>query len=156
MKPVFNFHQSAVIPYRIKDVDYADPPLGLGKSESSTKKELEVLLITSLNKKKWIIPKGYIEFKLTPYESAKKEAYEEAGILGRDHFIELGSFKTKKSSGILDVIVYSMEVFQMLEDYPEAKERKRKWFIYDDAIKNVSIPEIRELIRTLRIKLMQS
>ena len=63
MKLEVNFSQSAVIPYRI------------------SKKGLEILLITSLKKKNWIVPKGYIEFNLTPFESAKKEAYEEAGVL---------------------------------------------------------------------------
>lgn len=150
MKPVFNFHQSAVIPYRIKNLNNAQNNSSTNKNVLFTEKELEILLITSLKKKKWIIPKGFIEDQLTPYESAKKEAYEEAGVLGRDHFIELGSFRIKKSSGILDVVVYSMEVFQILEDYPEAKERKRKWFLYDEAIKNVSIPEVQDFIKTLQ------
>ena len=60
----YDFTQSAILPYQKKN----------GK--------LEILLITSIRKKKWIIPKGFIEFNLSPFESAKKEAFEEAGVIG--------------------------------------------------------------------------
>ena len=74
MKLEFNFSQSGVVPYRKKNG------------------ELQILLITSIKRKKWILPKGYIEFNLSPFESAKKEAYEEAGVLGANETVELGSF----------------------------------------------------------------
>jgi 8-oxo-dGTP pyrophosphatase MutT (NUDIX family) len=54
-----------VIPYRIRD----------GK--------IEVMLITSSTRKRWIIPKGMIEPDMTPQDSAAKEAWEEAGIIGQ-------------------------------------------------------------------------
>ena len=40
---------------------------------------LEVLLITSLNSKRWIIPKGWPEADLTAADSAAREAFE-AGL----------------------------------------------------------------------------
>lgn len=126
-----NFNQSAVIPYRIG------------------KKGLEILLITSLRKKNWIIPKGYIEFNLTPFESAKKEAYEEAGILGSNETIEIGSFKLKKPVGVCSLKVYTMEVHEILDEYPEMSERKRKWFTPKEASELVSIPEVGIMINEL-------
>ncbi len=74
MAEEFDFTQSAIIPYSIKDG------------------ELQILLITSIRKKKWIIPKGFIEFNLSAFESAKKEAFEEAGVIGTNETIELGIF----------------------------------------------------------------
>jgi 8-oxo-dGTP pyrophosphatase MutT (NUDIX family) len=127
----FNFNQSGVIPYR------------------KTKDGLEVLLITSLKKKKWVIPKGFIEFNLTPFESAKKEAYEEAGILGTNETIELGYFGNQKSIGICHVKVFAMEVIEMLEEYPEKIRRSRKWFNLMEASSVVEVKEISDMISNL-------
>ena len=135
MKLEFNFNQSGVIPYRKKD------------------NEIEVLLITSLKKKSWIIPKGFIEFNLTPFESAKKEAYEEAGVTGANETFELGIFKRKKKSGNCVIKIYSMEVSEFLEDYPEKNLRKRKWFSIKEAAENISIPEVSKLILELNQKI---
>lgn len=131
LKLEINFSQSAVIPYRI------------------TKKGIEILLITSLRKGNWIVPKGYVEFNLTPFESAKKEAFEEAGVLGSNETTEVGTFKLNKSIGTCLIKVYTMEVYEMLEDYPEKKDRQRKWFSMEEASKRISIPEIGEIIKEL-------
>ena len=135
MKLEVNFSQSAVIPYRI------------------SKKGLEILLITSLRKKNWIVPKGYIEFNLTPFESAKKEAYEEAGVLGSNETLEVGSFKLDKPIGHCMIKVFTMEVYEVLEDYPEKNDRKRKWFTPEEAVESITIPEIGEMIKELNFKL---
>jgi len=127
----FDFTQSAIIPYRIEDM------------------ELQILLITSIRKKKWIIPKGFIEFNLSPFESAKKEAFEEAGVIGTNETIELGSFTLNKYGGVTNIIVYSMEVEKFKEDYPEKNLRKRKWFAVKEAIEKIAIPEIAEMINSL-------
>jgi len=134
LKLEFNFNQSGVVPYRKRDND------------------LEVLLITSLKKKRWIIPKGYVEFNLTPFESAKKEAYEEAGIIGSNETIELGALKIEKTIGVCWMKIFSMEVTEMLEDYPEKNQRKREWFSVREAAENISIPEISNLILKLKEK----
>ncbi len=115
MKLEFNFHQSGVVPYRKRD------------------NGLEIMLITTTKKKRWIIPKGYVEFNLTDFESAKKEAFEEAGIIGANETIELGSFDFKKSTGPHHMRVYSMEVIKTLEEYPEKNTRNRKWFPIKEA-----------------------
>jgi 8-oxo-dGTP pyrophosphatase MutT (NUDIX family) len=131
LKLEFNFHQSGVIPYRKKNGD------------------LQVLLITSVKRKKWILPKGYIEFNLSPFESAKKEAYEEAGVIGANETVELGSFSMKRSIGVCDITIYSMEVVEVLDDYPEKEIRKRKWFPVKEAAENIDIPEVSGMILSL-------
>jgi 8-oxo-dGTP pyrophosphatase MutT (NUDIX family) len=113
------------------------------------KKGLEILLITSLRKKNWIIPKGYIEFNLTPFESAKKEAYEEAGVLGSNETIEIGSFSLKKPVGVCSLKVFTMEVHEILDEYPEMSDRKRKWFTPKEAAEVISIPEVSSMISEL-------
>ncbi len=135
MKLEFNFKQSGVIPYR------------------QNKGILEILLVTSIKKKKWIIPKGYVEFNLSPFESAKKEAFEEAGIIGSNETFELGTIELKKGSGITHMKIFSMEVIKMLDDYPEKELRKRDWFNTEDASLKVTIPEIPALINILKTKI---
>jgi 8-oxo-dGTP pyrophosphatase MutT (NUDIX family) len=135
LKLEFNFNQSGVIPYR------------------RTKDGLEVLLITSLKKKKWVIPKGFIEFNLSPFESAKKEAYEEAGILGANETMELGYFSNQKSIGICHVKVFAMEVIEILDDYPEKIHRSRKWFNLKEASSVIEIKEISDMIARLESRI---
>jgi 8-oxo-dGTP pyrophosphatase MutT (NUDIX family) len=135
LKLEFNFTQSGVLPYRRRD------------------DKIEVLLITSIRKKKWIIPKGYVEFNLSHFESAKKEAFEEAGVYGENETIELGSFKVHKEIGACFIRVYSMEVNKMLDDYPDKEKRRRKWFSIEEAAKSVEIPELKQIITTLPLKI---
>jgi len=131
----FDFTQSAIIPYSINDG------------------ELQILLITSIRKKKWIIPKGFIEFNLSAFESAKKEAFEEAGVIGTNETIELGSFTIKKYGGRTNIVVYSMEVEKFKDDYPEKNLRKRKWYTVEEAIETISIPEVVKMIESLAVEI---
>ena len=125
-----------MIPYRLKG-----------------KKKVEVLLITSVKRKRWIIPKGYVEFNLSAFESAKKEAFEEAGLLGSNETFELGEFIIQKSYGKCFLKIFSMEVIKEQEDYPEKFKRSRKWFGLDEAIKKITVPEIADMMLSLKKKL---
>jgi len=131
LKLEFNFNQSGVIPYRKKSG------------------ELQILLITSIKRKKWILPKGYIEFNLSPFESAKKEAYEEAGVIGANETVELGSFMMNRSIGHCNIKIFSMEVIEVLDEYPEKNVRKRKWFPVKEAAESISIPQASSMILSL-------
>ena len=135
MSEEFDFEQSAIIPFKIEN------------------EELKILLITSIRKKKWIIPKGFIEFNLSPFESAKKEAFEEAGVIGTNETFELGSFNLNKYGGLTKIIVYSMEVEKFKEDYPEKNLRKRKWFSVKEAVETISVPEVGNMINILQGKI---
>lgn len=123
-----SFEQSGVIPYK------------------KNGNLIEVLLVTTIKKKKWIIPKGYVEFNLTPFESAKKEAYEEAGVIGSNETTELGLIKIEKPNGIQNIKIFSMEVIEELKDYPEKNLRKRKWFSQKDAAEKVEKSNLSKMI----------
>jgi 8-oxo-dGTP pyrophosphatase MutT (NUDIX family) len=130
-KRKIHFDQSGVIPFRKKN----------GR--------IEVLLVTSIRKKNWIIPKGFIEYHLTPFQSAKKEAFEEAGVRGGNSTRILGSYMVYKNGSELHSKIYSMRVTRIFKDYPEKNLRKRKWLPVSDAAKKVSIQEIAKMIRKL-------
>lgn len=140
MENLFSFSQSGVIPYRFNG--------GI----------IEILLITSLSKKKWIIPKGFVEFTLSAFESAVKEAYEEAGIVsegeGEGEGIELGIYQVRKGAALLEIKVFGLEVKNLVDDFPEAGLRKRKWFAFDDALGVIDNPLIAKMIYLLKEKLV--
>lgn len=100
---------------------------------------LEVLLVTSMTRKRWIIPKGNIEPELGPRETARLEAYEEAGVEGQVSDEPIGSYIHENGKGARRVEVYVMEVERVLskDEWPESRYRKREW---------VTIERARELI----------
>ena len=136
MKLELNYHQSGVVPFRIKG-----------------KKKIEILLITSVKRQRWIIPKGYVEFNLSAFESAKKEAFEEAGVLGSNETFELGEFVLQKSFGKCFIKIFSMEVLKEMNNYPEKEKRKRKWFDINEAVEKIAVPEISNMVLALKKKL---
>ena len=80
-----DYEQSGVVPYRWLE----------GR--------LEVLLITSLRRGRWIIPKGIVEPDMTPAESAAMEAFEEAGVKGRVGTEPIGEYTVNKWGGVCGV-----------------------------------------------------
>jgi 8-oxo-dGTP pyrophosphatase MutT (NUDIX family) len=97
------------------------------------KNGVEVLLITSRETKRWVIPKGWPMDGMLDHEAAAQEAFEEAGIKGRINEKSIGGYayqKKKKSGALLDcvVMVYPLEVAKLLRTWPEKAQRKRKWF----------------------------
>ena len=120
--------QSGIIPYRYKS----------GK--------LEILLITSLSGKKWIIPKGIIEDGLSAKESAMKEAFEEAGIAGEIENKAIGSYSYPKWGMICNVEVYPCKVLNLAEKWPEKEERQRRWFPPKKALEKLSVKKLKQLM----------
>ncbi len=101
----------AVLPYRIKN------------------KKLKLLLVTTRGGELWIIPKGNINRKGRK-PSALQEAVEEAGALGGITTAGMDIRFLGKNTR-----VYPMKVKKLLEKYPEAKERKRRWVTPAKALK---------------------
>ncbi len=119
-KPDYWYRQSAAAPVRIVD----------GR--------IEVLLVTSMHSKRWILPKGIVEPDMTPAESAAKEAWEEAGVKGAMDARSLGCFKSASGAAECSVDVFRMDVTKIADQWPESDKRKRKWFKLNDALKQVS------------------
>ena len=94
---------------------------------------IEILLITSKERGRWVIPKGNpIPFMLN-YESAAREAFEEAGVEGPIALEPVGSYrydKSRRSGGAAPAIVtvYPLQVTREAADWPERGERSRQWF----------------------------
>lgn len=106
----------------------------------------EVLLITSLTSKNWIIPQGHIEADETPLEAATREASEEAGIDGLVKATPIAAFHFEKKGIAYEVRVFPMLVQKISEEWPEKEKRDRKWFEITDAIEAVSGGGLREVL----------
>lgn len=133
--PDWYYRQSGAVPFRLGP----DGP--------------EVLLITSRTNKRWIIPKGVVEPDMTPAESALNEAFEEAGLKGRVVGTPLGSFTYAKWEGTCTVEVFAMAVDKACNDWPERKERQRRWLPLTVAAGVADDAAVGDLIRLLGARL---
>jgi 8-oxo-dGTP pyrophosphatase MutT (NUDIX family) len=113
--------------------------------------ELEVLLITSRETRRWVIPKGWPIKGLKAPKTAAREALEEAGVEGMvAKKIGVYHYDKRLSSGRVQKVrvgVYPLQVETELDDWPEARERVRLWTTPDDAASLVVEPELAELLR---------
>ena len=110
------------------------------------KGKLEVLLITSRTRRRWIIPKGNLEPDLTMREAAAEEAYEEAGVRGTVSTERLGTYEHGIPPGTKRVALFLMEVEEELAHWPEDHERQRRWFSLEEASRRPFEKGLRELI----------
>ena len=117
---------------------------------------VSVLLVTSRESRRWVIPKGNPMTGLAPHAAAAQEAEEEAGVRGAVCPVPLGSFRYRKrrktgASLMFDVQVYPLSVSEELEHWKEASERTRRWFSLADAAEAVEEPDLAGLIRSFNV-----
>jgi 8-oxo-dGTP pyrophosphatase MutT (NUDIX family) len=98
----------------------------------STADRTEVMLVTSRETRRWVIPKGWPEAGLEPHQLAEKEAFEEAGLVGHAADEPYGTYWYDKTLGSgrtvpCRVEAFLMEVERELDDWPERSERERRW-----------------------------
>ena len=86
---------------------------------------LRTVLVTSTGTGRWGFPKGMIERDLSPWDSAAKEAFEEAGLLGAISSEELGRWRCAKGDGSCEVTAYAMAVETVLPEWDGMALRQR-------------------------------
>lgn len=111
----------------------------------------EILLITSRDTGRWVMPKGWPMAGKTAAETAAQEAWEEAGVKGRIDDRSLGAFHYPKlypdaDARLCEVDVFALRVQGLAHHFPERSQRRRKWFSLDKAARKVAEPELRALI----------
>ncbi|MDQ8758354.1 DUF47 family protein [Sphingosinicella sp. LHD-64] len=136
--PAPAIEQFGVLPYRV---------------ESSG--AVSILLITSRDTGRWIIPKGNPDPKLSPQEAALLEAHEEAGVEGEVGDVPVGTYryvKEKRAGQVMpvDVRVFPLKVTRQLDDWPERHERSARWFSIAEAAGSVAERSLRALILSFR------
>ncbi|MEZ5786462.1 MAG: NUDIX hydrolase [Xanthobacteraceae bacterium] len=129
--------QYAAVPYRRRDDG-----------------EIEVMLVTSRETKRWVVPKGWPIRGAKPHASAAREALEEAGVLGHADSDAIGAYHYDKrlkngTQARCKVEVFPLEVKSQRKRWPEKGERKARWFTVPKAVQAVQEPGLRRLLRKL-------
>lgn len=114
----------------------------------------EVLLVTTLRTRRWILPKGWPQNGLTLAQSAAAEAHEEAGVLGEIWPTPLGEYHyLKEKNGVghpCRVQVFPMLVTKTDRVFAEKGARKRLWVPFEEASRRVAELELRKMLMAFR------
>ncbi|NBN62477.1 NUDIX domain-containing protein [Microvirga tunisiensis] len=114
----------------------------------------EVLLVASRGTGRWILPKGWPLLDAASHRTAKVEAFEEAGVIGKVSKTPYARVRSSKGldSGLrvaTDVLVYVVHAEAQASDYPEQGQREIRWLPVEEAISLADEPEIVDLLRRL-------
>lgn len=122
---------------------------------------IEVLLVTSRESGRWIIPKGWPIKGKTLYRSAEIEAHEEAGVRGKARKKPLGYFTylKAKDDGTLapcTVEVHLVEARSVDTTFREKGQRRIEWVSCAEASRRVREPELKGLFMIAERKLRKA
>ena len=124
--------------------------LPLRKAPSNT---IEVLLVSSRDTGRWVIPKGWPSKRMTDSAAAAREAKQEAGVTGKIAKNPVGSYRYRKiekeNIRLIEVDVYLLWVKKEKKQWKEKAERNRVWFDAQTASRKVREPNLRALISAL-------
>ncbi|PJI92733.1 8-oxo-dGTP pyrophosphatase MutT (NUDIX family) [Yoonia maricola] len=116
--------------------------------------QVQVCLITSRTRGRWIIPKGWPMHKQTPANAAATEAYEEAGVRGEAVDFCLGVYSYHKPQKVgnapIVTMVYPVHVTHVHSKWPEKKQRRRKWLSPAKAAKKLTEPELKRIVANFK------
>lgn len=113
---------------------------------------LQILLVTSRDTGRWVLPKGWAEKGEALSAAAAREVREEAGAKGDISTRDAGRYfyaKVQRAGPALpcEVVVYPFEVKKLNDQWKEMEQRRRQWFTPDAAADAVHEPDLAELIR---------
>lgn len=112
----------------------------------------QILLVTSRETGRWVLPKGWPQAGRSGPESARAEAWEEAGVEGRIAAEPVGHYAYHKvlapeADVPCVVAVYPLRVKSLARNYPERAQRKRRWFAPKKAAQKVDEPALKLILR---------
>jgi 8-oxo-dGTP pyrophosphatase MutT (NUDIX family) len=115
------------------------------------KEKVQVLLVTSRRRKRWIVPKGWPMEGRTPADCALTEAWEEAGVQGTASDACIGVYSYARLREGEETIpclalLYPVKVKALKKKFPEVRDRRRKWVSRKKAAKMVPHRELAKLI----------
>ena len=137
-KENFAIRQVAALPYKTDDQG-----------------TVSVLLITSRETRRWVLPKGNRIQGLANHEAAAHEAFEEAGVSGIACPTPLGQYsywKRRRNGQVkrATVALFPLAVTDQADEWPEQDEREAQWFGLPEAAAAVDEPDLSRLIAEFR------
>ncbi|HWA61939.1 MAG TPA: NUDIX hydrolase [Caulobacteraceae bacterium] len=127
-------NQSAALPWRLDD-----------------RGDVRVLLITSRETRRWVVPKGWPIKGLKGGDCAAREAFEEAGVVGEASRKPIGAFSYDKrlangATQHVEVGLYPLKVTEEKDDWPEKGQREKLWASRAEAANLVDEPDLKRLL----------
>lgn len=118
---------------------------------------LRVLMVTSRDTARWVMPKGWLMDGKKPWHAAKIEALEEAGAVGFISDQAIGTYTydkrlLKDQTLTCRVTIYPMVVEKLKKRWKERNERKRHWFSPGKAATLVDETELANVLKKLAEK----
>jgi 8-oxo-dGTP pyrophosphatase MutT (NUDIX family) len=111
---------------------------------------LEICLIRKNDSDKWGIPKGIVDPGDMPEDTALKEAWEEAGVMGGLVGPPIGNYTYDKRGNTYTVAVYVIHVTDEHPTWPEMEFRERVWKSIDEAAMLLENHPVRSLLALLQ------
>lgn len=120
---------------------------------------VEVLLITSRDTGRWVIPKGWPMDGKSASAAAAREAWEEAGVKGLASEEPIGSYHYMKGlpEGLkvdCRVRVFPLAVDDISKNFPEKGERRAEWVDCAEAAERVQEPGLKTLLLGFEHKIL--
>jgi 8-oxo-dGTP pyrophosphatase MutT (NUDIX family) len=116
--------------------------------------DIEVMLVTSRRKGRFILPKGWKMKGKTKPAAAAQEAKEEAGVIGAPPESSIGRYRYQKRLGSVKaaifVTIFPICVQRQLSKWPEQRERKRVWVKPSKAVTLIDEPGLAGLVADAR------
>ncbi|NBT96429.1 MAG: NUDIX hydrolase [Methylocystaceae bacterium] len=127
-------------------IQYAALPWRYSKQEG-----LEILLATSRETRRWVIPKGWPMKGRKPHITAALEAMQEAGLHGKIERKKIGDYRyNKRLKSDLAVTclvdVFPLQVLRQRNKWREQNQRIIHWFPFKIAAAQVDEIDLRDLI----------
>ncbi|AEI92292.1 NUDIX hydrolase [Roseobacter litoralis] len=128
--------------------------------------KLRVLMVTSRDTGRWVMPKGWLMDGKKPWHAAEIEALEEAGAVGFISHNAIGTYHYDKRLSDTDlmpceVTLYPMVVEKLNKRWKERLQRKRHWFSPGKAATLVDEKDLSRILKMLadragELKIMQN
>jgi 8-oxo-dGTP pyrophosphatase MutT (NUDIX family) len=97
----------------------------------------KVMLLTSRETKRWVIPKGWPMRDREPHEAAAREALEEGGVSGTLWKRPIGAYsyfkRRERHFDFCHVDVYMLRVEKQHKTWAEKGQRESGWFTFQEA-----------------------
>jgi 8-oxo-dGTP pyrophosphatase MutT (NUDIX family) len=138
----------STLPKKTRDrTQFAALPFRIGTSGRP-----EIMLLTSRETGRWVIPKGWPIRGLKPRKVAAREAYEEAGLVGSitsKRPVGIYHYEKQLAEGglLCEVRVFLFRVDRQLDDWPEKGQRQTRWLDPAAAAALVNEGGLAEIVR---------
>jgi 8-oxo-dGTP pyrophosphatase MutT (NUDIX family) len=111
---------------------------------------LEILLISSSDTGRWVLPKGFVDRKETTFKAAQREALEKAGMVGKVRKKDVGHYAyVKDGENRMTVAVHLLKFDRDTGNFRERLQRRRIWFTPSQASTLVDEPDLQEMLGSL-------